>query len=212
MKKKLAFVGLFVSSAAVAAPEITDVVMSQPGGTGRPVEITYTLSGAPAVVWLDIQTNGPSGWASIGVEAIYGDGFSAGSPSGDANVVVTENGARKISWNPRRTWPGRSIPANGARAVLTAVSADNAPQYLAVDLASGEHRFFPSAEAVPGGVMDESWRITRMLFRRCPAHGVTWTSGTGPLDGDAVAMNTVTFPNDFYAAVFETTQAQWRMI
>ena len=53
-----------------AVPVVSDATMEQPTGT-REVTITYTLSDAPAVVTLDIQTNATDGtWASIGGENI----------------------------------------------------------------------------------------------------------------------------------------------
>ena len=44
-----------VQLASGAVPEVTDVTMSQ--ASDRLVTISYTLSDAPAVVTLDVQTN-----------------------------------------------------------------------------------------------------------------------------------------------------------
>ena len=208
--KRLVLYVMVASGAAMATPEVSDVSLAQPKGSGMEVIVSYRLSGAPAIVCMDIQTNGPAGWATIGADAIYGDGFVKGAPSGDVNVVVQGDGDKRITWRPRKTWPDHAIPAGGARAVLTAYAADNAPLYMGVNLLTGEHRFFASEDMVPGGVKAEAWRRTQMLFRRIPAHGVTWSATTD--FSSAANWGVHTFSNDFYAAVFETTQAQWRQL
>ena len=67
-----------LASAALSAavPNVTGVAMSQ--ANDRLVTITYTLSDAPAVVTVDVQTNAAAnaasddpGWTSIGGEAIW---------------------------------------------------------------------------------------------------------------------------------------------
>ena len=60
------FVGMSVEA---ALPTVSNVQMSQPNG--RNVLITYNLADGPAVVTLDVETNGPNGWVSIGMEKVY---------------------------------------------------------------------------------------------------------------------------------------------
>ena len=55
-----------ISAAMADLPTISNVVMSQK--SGRNVTVTYDLANGPAVVTLDIETNGPNGWVSIGME------------------------------------------------------------------------------------------------------------------------------------------------
>lgn len=90
-----AFAG--VSVAAAALPTVSGVTMSQPGG--RNVVITYSLADGPAVVTLDIETNGPNGWVSIGLENVYS--FD-GAVSGDANRKVSGTSGR-IFWKAVKT-------------------------------------------------------------------------------------------------------------
>ena len=71
MKKEIAFLTAFcLGMAFAAAPEIVDGSVSLTKGTAEMVKIAYTLTGEPAVVTVDIQTNtaaGASGeWVSIG--------------------------------------------------------------------------------------------------------------------------------------------------
>lgn len=210
--KALLPVAMMTAGIALAAPEVSNVQVKDRSAGG--ISVSYTLAGAPAVVWMDVQTNGPSGWASIGADAIYGDGFSRGAPSGDANVVVLGNGDKEIVWLPHRTWPNHRVPAGQLRVELRAYAADNAPQYMGVDLVSGAVRFFPSESEVPGGVKARAWRTTRMLFRRIAAHGVTWISGDPFFkpQSQVSLIKSFVFPHDFYAAVFETTQRQWKTL
>ena len=75
MKKKIVFLmGFCAGVAFAAAPEIVEGSVSLTKGTAEMVKIAYTLTGAPAVVTVDIQTNtaaGASGeWVSIGGEAM----------------------------------------------------------------------------------------------------------------------------------------------
>ena len=76
-------------------PEVTGVTMAQPSN-GRLVTITYTLSAAPAVITLDVQTNymenAEMKWASIGGEAVC-------NARGDVWQKV-ETGSHKITWSP----------------------------------------------------------------------------------------------------------------
>ena len=81
-----------------AGPNVMGVTMAQ--AQDRLVTITYTLSDAPAVITLDVQTNVTGDvWASIGGEAVWnamgdvwrkvGDGLAAGQ---------SFNGT--ITWHP----------------------------------------------------------------------------------------------------------------
>ena len=126
---------LFAATAAVlfAAPllalpraEVTSFNQSDPT-----VTITYTLSEAPAIVTLDIQTNVAGNvWASIGGENIV-TGISADS---DVYKKVTGAGSHTITWTPNRSWADHNQVPNKTRAVVTAWSLANPPDYMAVDL------------------------------------------------------------------------------
>ena len=84
-----------VAFASAIVPAVSDVSMSQ--SADRTVTVTYTLTNAPAVVTLDIQTNGTGGvWASIGGENI--SGVLAGVPVGDVWKVVESDGRHSITW------------------------------------------------------------------------------------------------------------------
>ena len=101
---------------ADGVPEAGNVSMTQ-DPFSREVTITYTLTNAPAVVTLDIQTNGPNGWVSIGGEHI--DCFSQDS---DVWKKVSGKETYTIKWNPDQSWPSNKVTMadGGVKAVVTA--------------------------------------------------------------------------------------------
>ena len=212
----LAAMAACAAARADAVPEVSGVALAQ-GASSRLATITYTLSGAPAVVTVDVQTNavvgGAETWASIGGEHVQ-------QMAGDVWKRV-ETGARTISWRPDLSWPDHKIAAGGARAVVTAWSVDNPPDYMVVDLAenaaANSERYYPAASFLPGGLLaNPDYRTSKLVMRKIPAKGVEWTMGSDSTepgrDGSREAMHTVTIGDNYYIAVFETTQAQWGLV
>lgn len=203
---------LALSVSAFAVPTLSNVKFSQ-ADAGKPVVITYTLAGANAVVTVDIQTNAEDEvWASIGAKNIS-------CLSGDVCCEV-EPGDRTITWSPWKSWPGHTVAAGKARAVLRAWAMNATPDYMVVDLtgtAAHKVRYFTCEEALPGGLLgNDEYRKSMMVLRKIPAKNVTWTMG---------ALNTVETPtyssdfshsvmltNDYYIGVFPVTQMQWEFV
>ena len=123
LRRQFTFAGTLAAAMAAVAvpavPSVDTVTMAQPGPS-RLVNIDYTLSGADAVITLDIQTNANTsagaydpGWTSIGGEAI-------GNATGDVWKKVTNDGTtHQIKWRPDLSWPDHIIANGGARAVGT---------------------------------------------------------------------------------------------
>ncbi|MBQ3343147.1 MAG: SUMF1/EgtB/PvdO family nonheme iron enzyme [Kiritimatiellae bacterium] len=187
-----------------AHPEVSDVSISQARGV---VEVAYTLSGASAVVTVDFQTNATENvWASIGEQ-----NFTA--LDGDVNRLV-DTGSRKIVWKKvKKSWPGHKIGEGGFRAVVKAWDRAQPPKWMTVDIASGAIRYYVSDKALPGGFSCDEYKLTKVLMRRIEAAGNTFQMGYGPSDnGSNVSTEDphfVTFTNDYYMAVYETTQRQF---
>ena len=217
-----AFAAFAVAVAAADVPEITAATMRQ-STMSRLVTIEYTLINAPAVVTLEVQTNAnPSasaddpGWTSIGGEAVcnaQGDVWKKVGESGTFNGTIT--------WRPDHSWPGFKIPANGARAIVTAWPLDNTPDYMVVDVSSAAEantqKYYPSADFLPGGILSNTiYRTTTLLMRKIMAKGVTWTMGSTTLEtqrsSGSEATHQVTLTNNYYIGVFPVTQAQWDLI
>ena len=92
MKLKIMSVLLAVSAAVTvqAIPEIREGSVSVAQDSGRNVQISYTLDGAPAVVTVDVRTNGVS----------MSGAMLQGYVSGAVNRRV-EPGTHVITWLPR---------------------------------------------------------------------------------------------------------------
>ena len=131
MKKLMILSGALAAFAVCAddVPEVSGITMTQ-GSDSRLVTIDYTLKEAAAVITLDIQTNVTDGvWASIGGENIQ-------NVSGDVWKKVEVGRDHTITWRPDLSWPDHKITNGGARAVVTAWSVDNPPDYLVVNIAA----------------------------------------------------------------------------
>ena len=208
--KSILFLASIASSASLMAtlPTITanSVTMTQDQAS-RLVTISYTLQDAPAIVTVDIQTNG----VSIGAEKFQYVG-------GDVNMKV-QPGTHQITWQPMVEWPSapHRLIASGVKAVVKAWACDDPPPYLVVDLAiNNAYRFYPCVEAIPGGLTnDVSYKMDKMVMRRIPAKNVTWRMGSPSTEpGNAnfpqgsETPHYVRLTNDYYMCVFEVTQKQ----
>ena len=215
MNSKKTLFGTILAVAATvpllaAVPVVSDVSMTQ--DASRRVTITYTLSDAPAVVTVDIQTNANgSTWSSIGGENIQ-------QMTGDVWKKV-ETGSRTIKWRPDLSWPDHKIEAGGARAVVTAWATNNTPDYMAVDITStggaDKETYYPSAAFVPGGVSNSLYKTGTLLMRKIMAKGVTWTMGSVAESSRTAAREAthlVTLSNNYYIGVYPVTQTQWQQI
>ena len=213
-KPRITVIVAMLAAAAFALPCAENVSFIQNGAT---VMVTYSLTETPAIVTFDIQTNVTGDvWASIGGENIV-PGVSADS---DVYKKVSETGSHTIKWTPNRSWADHNQAANKTRAVVKAWSLANPPDYMAVDLTEhaqpNTQRYYPSVDFVPGGVTNcPTYRTSMLLMRRIHARNKTFTMGSFSESGRISARepsHTATLTNDFYMAVFETTQSQWRQL
>ena len=202
---------------ADGVPEVTDVTWKQ--DSTRAVTITYMLTNAPAVVTLDIMTNGPAGWVSIGGQNI--DCFSRDSAVW-RRVDPSETEKRTIIWHPDQSWPDHKIPLKegGAKAVVTAWALDDTPDYMVVDISGSatplSQRYYPSVDFLPGGLLEnDAYRTSNLVMRKIRAKNVRWTMGTISEKGrnaDTEKTHEVMLTNNYYIGVFEVTQAQLYLI
>lgn len=195
-------------SLAAATPSLDGVATIVNHGSRR-VDVNYTLAGDAAIVTVDIQTNYIDGaetkWASIG-------GRNYANLVGDVNHVV-EPGERHVYWNPEQAWPDHYVPANGLRAVVKAFPTNSPPDYLVIDLETGAKTWYADVDTLPdGGLTNDVYRTDRMVMRRIPAAGVTWTMGDDPNATynrcTTAPQHLVSFSSDYYMAVFELTYGQ----
>ncbi len=209
-----ATMSMLALSAGAAIPEVTSAEMSQ--WSDRSVNIVYALSGAPAVITLDIQTNVTGEvWASIGGENIQ-------RVTGDCWQRVDDDGEHTITWSADLDWPDHkiSLDQGGVRAVVTAWALDNTPDYMVVNIAAdatpNTPRYYPAKEFLPGGLLNNpAYRTTSIVMRKIMAKDVTWTMGSVNETGritTSEATHQVSLTNNFYLGVFEVTQSQWSQV
>ena len=187
--------------AAVSALAFPSVNVTSFGQRGSTVEVGYVLSGGPAVITVDFLTNG----VTIG-EANYAN------VTGDVNQIVAKSEG-KILWRPVDLWPGDK-PAENCKAVVTAWSTNAPPDYFVYDIVTKEKRFYVSTNALPfGGLTNRIYKTAKIVMRRIPAANVEWRMGAPFIETgrkDVEIPHLVTLTEDFYMAIFEMTQAQYK--
>lgn len=193
-------------------PSISSMTVRQRWPWSRLVDIDYVLT-APVGKRYDVQIQLYNGDTPLTVTeaAFEGDVFG-----------VTE-GARRIVLDPSKI-----VNANGSLLTQFRVQLDltEPDLYLIADLATGQISKVFGADlesgaygaivtnlvhgyptlAWTGVTNDPVYKTTKMVFRRVP-------KGTFPMGiGGGQFTNQVAISKDFYMAVFETTQGQWKSI
>lgn len=224
MKKTVLLVSAFMAGSALALPRVSNVQVTM-RSAGR-MTISYTLTGGPAVVTLDVKTNS-SAWASIGIDALVGADPAKPRLKGDVFRRVSGDGPHTIDWNAYKAWGagGGAFAPGEVKFEVKAHPLYDAPDYLVTDLRAGvaaadRVKYFPSEDFLPGGLLSNpAYRTTHLVLRRIHARNVCWTMGattdkaffepksTG--GKDAEKAHRATMPNDYYIGVFEITQGQW---
>ena len=159
---------LLSMAAAAAGPTITELSFVQ-NPESRVAAVSFTL-GAESIVTLDVQTNGVSiGWRN------YRAGI-AGCAFGKINPA----GAYRLEWKPWETWTDapRSLPSNSVKAVITAWSPDNTPDYMDIDLTSASNiTYYVSEEDLPYAVTNDIYKTKHLLMKRIHCANRQWTKG-----------------------------------
>ncbi len=215
VKKIAIFAGAAIAGAAASAATIDNVVVNQMWPWSTKVAIDYELTCDPGETWdvsltvKDVQNNDVTGLSN--------------AISGDTDNV--SGGAHRLVWDP-----GRSL-ATGSAPMLSYTLSLSAPlgkKYMIVDLTrDGEGKFSVSYldEEPSGGFNTDTYKTTKMVFRRCRAGSFTMGSPDDEpwhdhyyYDGnDRTLVNSekqckVTLTKDFYLSIFEMTVSQVRKI
>lgn len=211
-------ISLACGISAANAATVSDVNL-EPVNDGREVRVTYTLSERAIVTW-SLQTNAVAG-ASDGWETVP-EGLTNTRVWGDVNRVV-EGTSCTFHWAMPEAWPDQLLESGRARAVLTAWPLAHPPTYMVADMIGGPNiRYYTSAEALPdGGLANDMYKQSKMVFRKIPAKDVVWTMGVSEagdpdaytmFSDDAKKINTphkVKLTYDYYIGIHEITRAQW---
>ena len=212
------------TTAALALPEVSNVRMEQ-NTLNCKVKITYELSEA-AVVTLDILTNATpnaaTGWASIGGQYICN---AQGAVWRKVTTADISNGVYTITWQPNESWlngngEGFRVADGCAKAVVSAWSLDNPPDYMVVDISASAQpntqRYYPRVDFLPGGILEnDDYRESSLVMRKVPAAGVEWTMGSVAENGRNANNETshkVRLDANYYLGVFEVTQTQYSLV
>ena len=204
-----AFSSVAAALVAAAAPSVGDVALVQDAETRR-VTVSYTLAGEPAIVTLDIQTNGVS-IGSAHVTGVFGDVNAVVQPTGESET-------RRIWWQPDVSWAFNRVTDGSLKAVVTAWPTNDPPDYIVYDLAvPGAREFYVSADQIPGGVSAKVYKTEKLVMRRIPAAGVRWRMGspkgeTGRGNNKNEVPHFVTLSRDYYMAIYPFTQGQYKTL
>lgn len=186
------------ASVLTGAPIVSDVRLEQEQTT-RKVTITYSLSQEPAIVTIDILTNG----VSIGDANLT-------HFAGDVNRLVAIGDACTAYWYPDKAWPDHK--SDSASVLVTAWATNAPPDYMVIDLTDGVMTYYTSTNCLPdGGLANDIYRTDRMVFRKIPARGVTWRMGS-PTDelgrGSDEIPHLVTLTKDYWFGIYPVTMGQ----
>lgn len=231
MRNSVLMLFALAAIAAGAAPSVDSVSFSQ--GDDGVVTVTYSLSGEPAIVCLDVLTNATVSGVSIGGENLR-------RVAGDVNRLVglghdfSSPFSGTIKWYP---FDGPILPADlsdasSVRAKVLAYPTNSPPDYMVVNARIFDDtnvpqnsrtrgygvKFYRDAASLPGGLLENPvYREDHFVMRRIPAKGVTWRHGM-PRNADYSAIRNdmyfnfyVQLTNDYYLSVFELTRYQYRI-
>jgi len=202
------FLAALAAAAFAEATVVSDVALTQNPDT-LAVTVSYTLTGAPAIVTVDFTTNG----VSIGAE-------NTRTVGGDVNTYVETGAEKRIYWSCDSDWPGRRIADGSLKAVVTAWALDNPPDYMVCDLnTSNAVSFYVSETALPFAVTNDIYKTTHLVMRRIHAANREWCMGS-PAAGlekgctaderDNVSIaHQVVLTRDYYIGVYPVTQWQY---
>ena len=199
-----------------AAPVVSNVSFSY-DQTAHMATITYDLAGEAAIITLDVLTN-----ATVLTEGVTIGGMNMRSVFGHVNKIVETGTGHVITWktDAPSVFAG---PTAGLRPVVNAWTLDNPPEVMVIDLShkvndytAYERFYYPSLDALPGGITEnQEYKTTKLVMKHIHAPvGGKWIMGTFGEFGMSAneAQHEVTLTDDYWIGVFELTQYQTYLI
>jgi len=208
-----------VAGLALAAPVLdASPTLSQDANT-RQVTVQYKLTTDPAVITVDVLTNGvplppPS------MKYLSG----AVSKTMTQPIEPDADNLKTIVWDVAKELPGCLF--SNAVAKITAYPTNNPPLYLVIDLSGGTGAScYPCRRTSQppdfGELTNAACRTTELWLRYIPAG--TFAMGAPSTEPGYNAnrfnpgfgmesVHAVTLSHDYYIGVFEVTQRQWELV
>ena len=234
--KKLLFVLLSAASSAFATEALIDVSnvrMSQNVSTRR-VTVKYDLtitnsedsSLAGAIVRLDVLTNTPSGYVSIGreyVKTVTGD-YSPCANNAGTKGLVTAGTDKVMVWNAKRDFPGRRLAdvKVAVKAYYPGEMVFDEWKYLVMHIGTNNDQPKTYSWELTDLNPDEYdpnpadvWKKTasEIWFVRCPAGSFTMGSPEGAVGYQSTRpLHKVTLTQPFYMEITPMTKHQWSRV
>ncbi len=188
-----------ITPSAAAAASSADVSLAYDGAR-RTVTVSYELENEGAVV----------------TAAFYRDGERIPAEDcrdviGDVNKFVAV-GARSFQWRPDLEGDAAVFDAGALSVRLTMWPAGNEPPYLVTELSGATGlSYYASADDIPGGVTGRACKTEKLVLRRIPAAGQSFSMGspsgeTGRNSDEA--QHAVNFSKDYYIGIYPFTQRQ----
>jgi len=225
-----ALVAFGVLSLEAAFPRIGEVSVSQ--AADKSLVVSYKLTGAPAIVTLDLLTNAVDrGALSIGGENMRELVGDVGHVVGLEHDFGSGAYSGSIRWIPYRApiaEEGLDFPAGTFTANVSAYPTNIPPDIVVVDLdLAGAYgyatqrsaaakrfsglSFYPDVSYLPGGLGHIDYRRSKIVMKKVHAAGVEWVMGSSeyavPKDGRSNEIpHLVLLTKDYYLGVFEATR------
>jgi formylglycine-generating enzyme required for sulfatase activity len=215
MKRRLVFAAAFCAGLAAQAVSVSNVRFAY-DATLHHATITYDLADGPAIVTLDILTN-----ATVAAEGASIGGANVRSVFGDVNKVVPSGQNHVITWKTDAP-AAFAGPVSGLRPVVNAWTLTAPPEVMVIDLShkidgtTYELFYYPSLDALPGGITDNmEYKTTKLVMKHIHAPvGGKWMMGSfGEFNaGSNEVQHEVSLTDDYWMGVFELTQYQTYLI
>jgi len=234
--KNLLFALVFAAGSAFATDALIDVSnvrMSQDVSTRR-VTVKYdlaitngdTASIAGAVIRLDVLTNSPSGYVSIGrehVRTLSGD-YSAAAVSAGTKGLVAAGTDKTIVWDAKLDFPDQRLDdvKVAVKAYYPGEFACDAWKYLVIHIGTNNDQTKAYSWELTDLNPDEYdpnpadvWKKTasEIWFVSCPAGSFTMGSPEGAVGHQASRpLHKVTLTQPFYMEITPMSKHQWSRV
>ena len=222
-KTRMTFAALFAIGLQAQAVTVSNVQAVQDWPWSTRIRVTYTLSGVTEAVGIEVALyDGETALDAKQANATIVGDFVGIAANGDYSLSFdcTEafDGVRrllpnfKVRLSPVKLHPGYDFPLYKVYDLSTGACEDMTPKKIL----SGAYGSYKWVEGLPVGAAlspltnlvwtgvaeDDKYRTTHLVLRYLAAKGDYAYKLGYPSDKRAM-------PDDFYIAVFETTQAQW---